>query len=40
MQFDHLNGIGIAVHYIGNILNISAFPPDYMALHPGRLHSL
>jgi hypothetical protein len=31
MQFDHLYGTGIAVHYFGNILNISTFPPDYMA---------
>ena len=26
MQFDHLYDVGIAVHYFGNILNISTFP--------------
>jgi len=40
MQFEHLNGIGIAVHYFGNILNFSTFPPDYVASHPQRLLSL
>jgi len=39
MQFNHLYDIGIAVHYFGNILNISTFPQHYMVSHPGRLQS-